>query len=142
MLKSIQFAIVLSLSLVVVSCNSGTSQDEKAETTTTDKAQGVYQDINVAEFDKLRADDSYVVIDVRTPREIAAGKIPGAIEMDFHGKTFKQDLSKLPKDTKYLVYCKVGGRSGTAAKQMIGYGFEYVSNLAGGYDKWSVAHKD
>lgn len=142
MLKSIQLAILLSFSLVVVSCNPGTSQNDKAETSSTQKAKGEYRDINVAEFDKLRVDDSYVVIDVRTPREIAAGKIPGAIEMDFHGKSFNQDLEELPKDKKYLVYCKVGGRSGTAAKQMVGSGFQDVSNLAGGYDKWSAAHKE
>src|SRR2546427_797293 len=40
-------------------------------------AEKAYKDINVEQFDKLRADKKSIIVDVRTPEEFAAGHIAG-----------------------------------------------------------------
>ena len=39
-------------------------------------------------FDKLRQQTNTVVLDVRTPKEFAAGHIPGATNIDWNGADF------------------------------------------------------
>ncbi len=138
--KSLYFALFLSLGMVATACNSGTAQNDKAETAEAVKAE--YQDIDVAKFDNLRANKEYVVLDVRTPKEVAAGKVEGAVELDYFGSSFDNELGKLDKSKQWLVYCKSGGRSSKAAQQMIDMGFEKVFNLDGGYTSWFAAHPD
>ena len=45
--------------------------------------QAAFTNISVEEFDKLRKQPNVGVIDVRSPKEFAAGHIPGAINMDW-----------------------------------------------------------
>ena len=45
-------------------------------------------DIGVEEFDRLRQDRGYIVLDVRTPAEFAEGHIPGAINIDVNAAGF------------------------------------------------------
>ena len=79
-----------------------------------------------------------VILDVRTPGETAAGMIEGAVEIDFRGDNFKDQISALDKDKTYLVYCKSGGRSASACEIMQEMGFEKLYNLDGGYTRWSA----
>jgi rhodanese-related sulfurtransferase len=138
---SLSFALFLSLGLIVTACNSGSSQNDKEEQNhVEEEAAASYHNIDVAKFDKLRESKDYVVLDVRTPKEIAAGKVADAIELDYFGSSFDDELGKLDKAKQYLVYCKVGGRSSKAAQKMIDMGFVHVFNLNGGYDSWSAAH--
>ncbi len=74
-----------------------------------------------------------LVLDVRTPDEIAAGKIKGALEMDYYSKDFKQRLQGLDKNKTIVVYCASGRRSADTVKQLHEAGFKNVYNLAGGY---------
>jgi len=98
----------------------------------------VYEDIDIAKAKKIMSNSkNYVLIDVRTPGEIANGKIGNALEMDIKSPDFKTNLSKLDKDKQYIVYCHVGGRSTTAAKMMKEMGFKQVYNLMPGYKGWS-----
>lgn len=87
-----------------------------------------------AEIPQLRRDyPNLQVIDVRTPQEIAGGKIEGAIEANVFSADFKRTIATLPKDRPYLIYCRSGQRSGGACKMMIRQGFTEVYNLKGGY---------
>jgi len=145
-MSALYFALLLSFGLIAISCNSGTVQNDKAESGTTSEAAQVpaakYENIDVAQFDKLRDDTAYVVLDVRTPDEIDAGKVGEAMELDYYEPSFGGDLAKLDKDKSYLVYCKSGGRSAKTAQQMIDLGFARVYNLTGGYTSWYAAHPD
>jgi len=76
------------------------------------------------------------LLDVRTPGEIAQGKIAGALEIDINDADFKQKVSKLDKEKPVLVYCRSGARSGNAMRQMTAMGFKQVYNLAGGINAW------
>lgn len=89
---------------------------------------------NAAEFRKLISGNDVVVIDVRTPREFAAGKIEGAINVPLN--TVAKSAAKLDKSKKYLVYCRSGARSRRAAMILARQGFD-VTNLMGGMRAWN-----
>jgi len=95
----------------------------------------------VEEFDRLRADKSAVVLDVRTPREYAGGRLPGALLIDWYASDFDKKVGELDKSKTYLVYCAVGGRSAEACTKMRKLGFASLYNLDGGFKAWAKADK-
>ncbi len=62
--------------------------------------------------------------------------------MNFFEKDFNAQLEKLDKTKPVYVYCKAGGRSGKATKQMKKMGFTTVYNLIGGIGAWDAAGKE
>jgi len=95
-----------------------------------------YQNIDVATFKKLMSGSNVVLLDVRTPGEIAQGKIAGAMELNFNSPDFAQQTAKLDKSKTYLVYCRSGNRSGQACNIMQQQGFGKLYNLQGGMIAW------
>lgn len=86
---------------------------------------------------KLKADTNAVVLDVRTPEEVAQGVIPNAKHIDiFKGQGFIDEVEQLDKTKTYFVYCKAGGRSGQACAVMNQLGFNKTYNLLGGFSEW------
>jgi rhodanese-related sulfurtransferase len=85
----------------------------------------------------LNADKNAIILDVRTPEEVAQGIIPSAIAIDIYkGQEFIDDIEKLDKSKSYYVYCKSGGRSGQACGVMNQLGFKNAYNLIGGFTDW------
>ena len=100
-------------------CNAeGASQDSRPSTTPkpsttskpstdaaeTPKAEAI-QDIDVAGAAKLLgADDSVVVLDIRTPAEFAKGHIKGAVNIDYKADDFAEKLATLDKSKKYIMH--------------------------------------
>lgn len=82
---------------------------------------------------------NFVLLDVRTPEEIADGKISNAQEMDYFNDNFASEIDKLDKNKHYVVYCKSGGRSAKSIAMMKEKGIEKCTNLKGGYTAWSAA---
>ncbi len=82
---------------------------------------------------------AFVIIDVRTPEEVAGGYIEGAIFIDFYSDTFRDELDNLDKDKVYLAYCRTGGRSGPTLLIMEELGFMEVYDISGGFDAWEDA---
>jgi phage shock protein E len=74
-----------------------------------------------------------VVIDVRTPEEVAQGSIAGAMHIDFLADGFAERVDALDRDVRYVLYCRTGNRSGQAAEVMADMGFTDLVN-AGGFD--------
>jgi len=131
--------IVLAAFLLagIASCTSQ-SADKKTETNTSPTTQAAaFQDLTVAEFKQKMTETGVVVLDVRTPEEIAGGKVEGATELDFRSPGFAAQLDKLDKSKTYLVYCRSGNRSGKACQLMTEKGFTKLYNLAGGYTAWT-----
>lgn len=93
-------------------------------------------DLDAAAFKAKMSEPNTIVLDVRTPAEIAAGKIPGAFDLDVQSSEFKAQVDRLDKAKTYLVYCKKGGRSARACSIFEEAGFEKIYNLEGGYDGW------
>lgn len=82
-----------------------------------------------------------VVLDVRTPKEVAAGHIEGSKAINFYDADFKEQVAKLDKSKSYVVFCAVGGRSAKACAQMVDLGFKDVRNVEGGMKAWEKAGK-
>ncbi|MDH3392935.1 MAG: rhodanese-like domain-containing protein, partial [Desulfobulbaceae bacterium] len=78
-----------------------------------------------------------VMIDVRTPQELANGVIKGSHNVPLW--PVMQGKLNLPKDTPLLVICAVGGRSYAAGQALVKWGFQEVYNLKGGIDGWKQA---
>jgi len=91
-------------------------------------------------FEILRKQD-YITIDVRTPSEHTIEHIPDSILIDIYSPYFKNEIEKLDKSRKYLIYCRSGNRSLHAAKYMLSVGFKTALNLAGGIIKWKKSGK-
>jgi rhodanese-related sulfurtransferase len=104
-------------------------------------AQAKFKNIGVDQFDKLRQQTNAVVLDVRTPKEFAAGHIPGAVNIDWNGADFASKAAALDKSKTYLVHCAVGGRSAKASDKMTAIQFTNVYNLEGGMKAWEKAGK-
>ena len=73
--------------------------------------------------------EGHIVIDVRTAEEFAQGHVPGARNLDLNCGDFAAALAGLDPDATYLLYCRSGNRSGTAAQMMRQAGFTDVTNL-------------
>jgi rhodanese-related sulfurtransferase len=70
------------------------------------------------------------LIDVREPDEVAAGTLPGAVNIplgDLPGR-----IHELDRDRRVVLLCRSGGRSTQAAEYLTASGFADVVNLAGG----------
>ncbi len=78
------------------------------------------------------------VIDVRTPAEVAGGRLRNAKHIDVQSADFKARVDSLDRDGVYYLYCRSGNRSGKAADLMAGMGFRNLYNI-GGYDALAAA---
>ena len=77
-----------------------------------------------------------VVIDLRTPDEVKTGIIPGAIIIDYFGKSFEKQIASLDKSKTYLLYCASGARSEDTLKLMRKKGLVNIYHLSGGFAQW------
>lgn len=88
------------------------------------------------EFKALMKEKGAQILDVRTAKEVAEGKIEGSINIDYFSPTFLEKASKLDKSKPVLIYCAAGGRRLSAAKDLKKAGFKKVYDLQTGYDGW------
>ena len=101
-----------------------------------------YKDLSVSEFDqKLGADSSVQLVDVRTPEEFAQGHLAGALNIDWEGADFKKKVKEeLTTARPVMVYCRSGRRSAESALFLHEQGFK-VYNMKGGIGAWTEAGK-
>jgi len=84
----------------------------------------------------LAEEEDKYFIDVRTPGEYDAGHIEGAVNWNFYAPDFQSKFQDLDKNKAVYVYCRSGGRSGKAARQLQRMGFKKVVDLKGGILAW------
>lgn len=97
--------------------------------------------LSIADFETKSTKKNTLVIDVRTPGEVAEGHLPGSVNINFLGENFAQEIDVLNKKSTYLVYCKTGIKSRKAADLMQKAGFQHVYMLDGGFTAWKAAGK-
>ena len=90
-------------------------------------------------YKQKMVEENVVLLDVRTPKEFAQGKIPEAINLDFYHDGFAEKLEKLDKNNTYMVYCAAGRRSKHALSLLKDKGFKSVYDLKGGMKAWRKA---
>ena len=86
----------------------------------------------------LENDSETIILDVRTPEEFEASRIPNSVNIDFYNpEIFMQEIGKLDKDKSYYIYCRTGVRSANSCQLMKELGFINIYNLIGGIVEWN-----
>ena len=85
----------------------------------------------------------YLVLDVREPKEVLLGFLPGAINVPRGTLEFRVSDDPLFRDLErgILVYSGDGKRSALAALTLSQLGFSNVQSLAGGISRWSEENR-
>ena len=116
----------LLLSIVLVACGEGNGSP----------AEATYEQITPAEAKALMdSEEGYVILDVRTPEEFAAGHIAGAILLPDYEIGEKAESILTDKDQLILVYCRSGRRSKNAASELATLGYTNIKEF-GGINDW------
>jgi rhodanese-related sulfurtransferase len=77
---------------------------------------------------------------VRNLDEHTCATIPGSINIPLN--SLRDNLHKLNKDTKYILYCATGLRSYIGFRILVQRGFKDVWSLSGGFKTWQFATLD
>jgi rhodanese-related sulfurtransferase len=102
-----------------------------------DEAKREIKEIDAAELKRMqRSPESFTLIDVREPDEVAQGAIAGSKPLPRGQLEYKIDTITADKDQPIVCYCGGGGRSALAAQSLKRMGFKNVMSLAGGYKGW------
>ncbi len=100
-------------------------------------SNGSASDVTTAQAEEMiKNNKDLVIIDIRTKDEFNSGHIPNAINIDYYDRNFTNEISKLDKNKKYLIYCRSGRRSGNAMDIFKDLGFNNAYNMLGGMIRW------
>jgi rhodanese-related sulfurtransferase len=129
---------------IFTACTAPQTEENAAENATTSEAttpatDNSFINIDPATFAAKMEGNKGILLDVRTPEEIAEGKIAGAMEINYNDENFQEQLSQLDPATPVYVYCAAGGRSSKTAIVLKEKGFNLVYNLDGGITAWQEA---
>jgi NADPH-dependent 2,4-dienoyl-CoA reductase/sulfur reductase-like enzyme/peroxiredoxin family protein/rhodanese-related sulfurtransferase/TusA-related sulfurtransferase len=97
--------------------------------------KGFMKMTSVEEFLSLDKENIFI-LDVRTKDEYDLGHIEGSVNIPVD--EIRQNLNKIPRDKKIVVYCGVGLRGYIACRVLYQNGFNEVYNLSGGYKMYEV----
>ena len=93
-------------------------------------------EVSVEELKGMRdRGESFVLVDVREPREWAISDLPGSVKIPLN--SLPQSLEKLAKEDEIVVYCRTGVRSANAVGFLQKMGYAKVKNLVGGINLWA-----
>ena len=81
--------------------------------------------------EKLKSDKELIVLDVRTPEEVATGMIENAINIPIQVLEGRIDELKPFKDKEIFVICRTQNRSAVAVDMLIKNGYN-AKNVLGG----------
>ncbi len=95
------------------------------------------EDLTVEQVKAGLDDGSILLVDVREPNELAAERIPGAI--DFPLSVFDPAALPDPEGKRVVFTCRSGRRSITASKAAQAAGLPHDAHLAGGILAWKAA---
>ncbi len=123
-------AIAIVMPLTATACGMGEQTADGYENATIEHAHDHWQQ-------GAKSLIPFMMLDVRTPEEYAAGHISGAKLIPV--QQLAEHLSEVPHDKQVYVYCKSGGRSSRASKLLAVNGYHNIENIKGGFDAWKAA---
>ncbi len=98
------------------------------------QAKSEIREIEPAEAESVLGSATF--LDVREPDENEQGAIPGSVHLP-RGHLEFQVEGRLPdKETPVVVYCAGGNRSAFAARTLGELGYQDVTSLVGGFNRW------
>jgi rhodanese-related sulfurtransferase len=140
-----QFILFGAAVVLFASCTSKTETHSSTSTTsttvtkpdgTTETVSSSISTVDANTFKTQMETEPGILLDVRTPGEVAAGHLAGMVNIDFNAADFNAKINELDKSKTVYVYCKSGGRSAGAAEELKANGFTKVVNLDGGITSW------
>ena len=133
--------IILFLALSVSSMYACTSSNSQPNSAITEVQEAVIaKDVSAKAFaDLINSKKNAILLDVRTPKEVAEGHIANSVNIDYFTPEFKSELAKLDKTKPILVYCHSGRRSGNTVAALKEMGFTEIYNLETGIVGWEEA---
>ena len=88
------------------------------------QAKGEVQKMSAAEAQKLMESESgYLIVDVRTPQEYAAGHVQKAINIPNETISTTPPAALSDKGQRIFLYCRSGRRSQDAAQKLAAMGY-------------------
>ena len=94
------------------------------------------KEVTVSELKKMMdADEDFQLIDVREEHETDIASIGG--ELIPMGDVM-DNLDKVSKEKKVVVYCRSGNRSGVITQALEAQGYKNIHNLKGGILAWAT----
>lgn len=94
------------------------------------------KEISVEELARWRTHGkAFVLLDVRTPREVALASLPNAVHVPLAELAAR--LPELDSHAEIAVLCHSGNRSAFAAELLTRSGFRNVYSVAGGIDAYA-----
>ena len=138
-MKSKFFYLLLFFACIFFACKA----DIKKEATASEKTNiisspaVISKKLSPKDFtQKLASSKNPQLIDVRTPQEFNQGHLSNAVNINYHGDFFIEELRKLDKNRSLFVYCQSGVRSEKACYKLKKMGFKEVYDMQGGYLDW------
>ena len=142
-MKTRLIAVILSMACVAVLGSSCAANEQESvpeptaapavtEVAPTEQAQAEYRKITADEAkEKIDADESIIIVDVRTQSEYDEQHIEGAILIPNESiiDTMPDQLPDL--NAEILIYCRSGNRSRQAAEKLIAMGYTQVYDFGG-----------
>lgn len=99
--------------------------------------QPQYHAITAMEAARLIENISPLILDVRTPREYAAGHLENSVLIPVQELQKRYRELEEYRNEDILIYCATGNRSTVAAKILIDNGFRRIHNLKSGISGWA-----
>ena len=91
-----------------------------------------YRQISMQEaVEMMEKEESYIILDVRTEQEYAAGHIPGAIVIPNETIGTEEIPQLSDKDQLIMVYCRSGNRSKQASDKLVKLGYTNIVEFGG-----------
>ena len=120
--------ILLMMALLLTGCTSPAPKPVSEANT--------YRQITMQEaVEMMEKEENYIILDVRTHEEFAAGHIPGAIVIP-NETIGTEEIARLPdKDQLIMVYCRSGNRSKQASDKLVALGYTNIVEF-GGINSW------
>ena len=96
-------------------------------------------DASTLQVTQLINTEQAVTVDLREPKELADGKLPGAVHIPL--SQLKDRVGELEKfkERPLILYCARGQRSRSAGSVLGRAGFTKLFNLTGGHKAWKDA---
>ena len=123
-MKGTYFVIAALAILILLGCSQKKPQEAS------------YRQINMNEAIAMMEEETgYIILDVRTLEEFAAGHIPNAINIP-NEEIGTAQIPELPdEDQLILVYCRSGNRSKQASEKLAALGYTNIVEF-GGINSW------
>jgi NADPH-dependent 2,4-dienoyl-CoA reductase/sulfur reductase-like enzyme/rhodanese-related sulfurtransferase len=99
--------------------------------------RGDHPQVDVTDVVSQPGDQRPFLLDVRTPREYAAGHLPQSVNIPVDD--LRSRLGELPQDQEIAVYCHVGKRGYLATRILQQEGL-HAKNISGGYRNYELSN--